>query len=712
MAKENKEDLNALWDSYTPAVATPAATPSSSQESPSTFRDFLTAAGQGMTFGFSDELLAGIKAAASANDFSQLKDLYEKYHAVEQEKVKGAEERSPMVSIAGNVAGGIIPGVLTAGLGGAATIGRAATAAGKIGQAAKLGAVGGGVYGLGASEAKLTEGELGKAARDVAVGAGIGAGLGVGIEGIGQKVLPWIKTKIQDIPLLRQTGIAYEEGLKGKGFVGTEAERRMQSEEAELAEKISKKYLQERENLGKLLGAEAQQAANRGIILEPTNELITISSDLESVLPYALSAVKRPQNKAAFRHYFNLLQKGELDPEQAHELSKLVKEITKDRTLQSGLFGDKNVHNVASQFQDELLSSIENTITGNAPRTVSLPSNVAEKLNLPRRPAIPGEPMVESPTLPKRTGDVTKQNLDVMQTPEKGFLYQQEVPEQKLGGAGVKALGDVEQIPKVPTYTKESIERAGEQTPNEYLVSSIIPKSKYMLAREKFKNFSQATADQIMTGELSPELSAKPHFSSYPYKVASEKLTNDILQTIREIGIPGVSREKGKGIINKLEVSLAGFERQYPGELQRMGLDDVISQIERQGDISAIRAHILGIQAREGGQIYKHILGVVNPQAAFDVAANISGRVAKFNKGVAQSIGTSIKDLTPESIKGVIESVSKVPELQHFAKALRDAEARGDSVKKYAAIFALGQNPMGRSIMGTFIPGTDTNESK
>ena len=120
-------------------------------EEPSTTSDFLTALGQGASFGFSDEALAAIKALKEGSkkglEFSEIKDLYEKKKEIEQAKVKSAEARSPTASLAGGITGAIGGALVTPGLG-LAKIGQAATRLGKMAAAAKVGGAYGGLYGL------------------------------------------------------------------------------------------------------------------------------------------------------------------------------------------------------------------------------------------------------------------------------------------------------------------------------------------------------------------------------------------------------------------------------------------------------------------------------------------------------------------------------------------------------------------------------------
>lgn len=128
---------------------------------------FLRGAAQGISLGFSDELVAGLKAPFSEKTYSQLRD-------EERAKYEAAEKANPWTYMAGDVGGSLVlPG-------GAAKT--AATGLAKVGakeafkQAAKTGAKLGAVEALGRSEADLTKGQVDQAAWDVLKGAAIGGG--------------------------------------------------------------------------------------------------------------------------------------------------------------------------------------------------------------------------------------------------------------------------------------------------------------------------------------------------------------------------------------------------------------------------------------------------------------------------------------------------------------------------------------------------------
>lgn len=165
---------------------------------------------QGASFGFADELAGGAEALwdkAIKGDQRALTDLYKQHRDESRANFDAAEKANPKSFMAGQV-GGAIGTALVPGLGEA--------------NLAKLGAMGA-AQGLGASKADLTEGDIAGAARDTAIGGGIGLATGLAGKGI-QKLLPSAEQAVGSIintaedisnPLSSLPGRSYET-LPGK----------------------------------------------------------------------------------------------------------------------------------------------------------------------------------------------------------------------------------------------------------------------------------------------------------------------------------------------------------------------------------------------------------------------------------------------------------------------------------------------------------------
>jgi len=173
-------------------------------EEPSMLESFARGAEQGLTFGFGDEINAALEAATSDKTYDQ---------AVQESRqaFDAASAANPITSIVGNIAGGIAPASMLSKLvgGGAAlarsgVIGQNASKLDKIAKAIQYGSKGqGSIHGLAAAGA--VEGALGGAAlgagetekvseipEGMVEGASIGGKVGAvggGIYGLGRNVL-------------------------------------------------------------------------------------------------------------------------------------------------------------------------------------------------------------------------------------------------------------------------------------------------------------------------------------------------------------------------------------------------------------------------------------------------------------------------------------------------------------------------------------------
>jgi hypothetical protein len=141
---------------------------------------------QGASLGYSDELTGGIEALwdkAINGDKTALVELYRKNRDESRANNKIAQEANPGVYGTGQVAGAIGTGIATGG---------------SLPALAGVGAA----QGLGNSEADLTQGDVGGAVRDTAIGTGIGvvtAGAGKALGALGSKVMPKVTNVLEDV---------------------------------------------------------------------------------------------------------------------------------------------------------------------------------------------------------------------------------------------------------------------------------------------------------------------------------------------------------------------------------------------------------------------------------------------------------------------------------------------------------------------------------
>lgn len=203
--------------------------------------------GQGATLGFGDELLAAIKAAEEvATDEPEISDfakLYREYQKQNEAAYEEAKARSPGLTFAGELGGGLIPAALTMGASEVPTLGRAMMSGAKFG----------GLAGLGGSKgtteeaiSDIKQGKIPEMAKDVAFSGAIGAAAPIAFNAAsGAKNL--LAKQIEDSPLATQVIQSFKEGTKGKGFTGRQALERMQKEASDVATNIEGKINKGRE---------------------------------------------------------------------------------------------------------------------------------------------------------------------------------------------------------------------------------------------------------------------------------------------------------------------------------------------------------------------------------------------------------------------------------------------------------------------------------
>lgn len=137
---------------------------------------------QGGTLGFADELEGGAKALVnSPGNKKSLKDLYQQYRDIARQRYEQAQHDNPLSFGGGQVAGGLATALIP---------GTALAKGASYGAAALQGAALGGASALGSSNADLTKGDIGGAAKDVAIGGALGGALGAATHGITQALTP------------------------------------------------------------------------------------------------------------------------------------------------------------------------------------------------------------------------------------------------------------------------------------------------------------------------------------------------------------------------------------------------------------------------------------------------------------------------------------------------------------------------------------------
>ncbi|HEX8542684.1 MAG TPA: hypothetical protein VF671_13365 [Pseudomonas sp.] len=185
------------WDDYPDAQPTAQATPSQQQDKPwysKTFSDTkdevgagtaaIRSVGDGITFGFQDELLAGLDAAVqplvsipeNGSSAETWRQRYDANVANQRAQLKAGQDQHPVASIAGSVVGGIAPALLSGGMSvgaSAASAGARQTTGRAMLRGAGTGAAYGALYGFGTAE-----GDIGDRVPGALQGAALGGLVG------------------------------------------------------------------------------------------------------------------------------------------------------------------------------------------------------------------------------------------------------------------------------------------------------------------------------------------------------------------------------------------------------------------------------------------------------------------------------------------------------------------------------------------------------
>lgn len=262
-----------------------------------TIPDVLTLGAQGALAGFSDEAIAGLRAAAEAPSSEEsLGDLYERYKKIERERIEKARERSPWIGTAAEIGGAMVPAIGAAVLSKGKSIPKSTADLGSMFKtAAKVGLAEGAIGGLGSSEAdliKAVKGDVGEAeelAKDIAGGAAVGAVAGPVLTGLGYaggKVLKGAGQKIggmtEKYAPLRQTKEAFESKLKGIDFESDVGNLNIIKQQNDYSDKLASDILSYENILGKELSDSIETATKKGtrIDIDDLNPLIKDAQDI------------------------------------------------------------------------------------------------------------------------------------------------------------------------------------------------------------------------------------------------------------------------------------------------------------------------------------------------------------------------------------------------------------------------------------------------
>jgi hypothetical protein len=335
------------------------------EEEPSTLSDLGTGAAQGLTFGFSDEALAALRAAhnvaTTEKTIKDLPSLYRQLQQLEQEKVRKAKEASPYAYFAGELGGGVLPALFTGG-GTAAARGATAVAEGakaasflpSVVRGAKLGAGYGALAGAGTSEAGIED--TAELAKDIGKGVLGGGTFGAVAGAAGDLVKKGIEAAGEN-RTLRQMGVAFAKGEEGVPLHGDSAlEEKLAAMPAEAGSEVALKLKNAKDVLGQRIKDILETNKDFEVLADPGD-----SSHVSDVLSLLETRKNLFGGSAKNQRALSLVEKFESDsltPTEARDLKNILKQ-----TAHKYRQADPEVYDPLSDFAESLTQKL-NKIPG------------------------------------------------------------------------------------------------------------------------------------------------------------------------------------------------------------------------------------------------------------------------------------------------------------------------------------------------------------
>jgi len=296
-------------------------------------KDTLIGGAQGATLGFGGELLAGAQSAIDvATSDKKLEDLYSLYRKHQKENEDGinkARERSPYLVGGGEIAGAIVPGILSGGLTAPITGGMEAANLGRI---AMQGAIGSGIAGAGYSENNIEN--LPKLIEDTATGALIGGVAGPVLLGgmkLGKAALTGVSNKLQPIikdnTILSKLDHVIKKGVKKEGLFGVEAEQSFLDKNEELSKKLAKDLIAPQDMTAKeYIKAYEESVASGTTISDFKNIHEAFADNIRNSGENVVSSIPY-NNRKSVKELLYKISSGEANISEVKELEKTLRSI-------------------------------------------------------------------------------------------------------------------------------------------------------------------------------------------------------------------------------------------------------------------------------------------------------------------------------------------------------------------------------------------------
>lgn len=650
---------------------------------------------QGVTFGFGDEIAGGLEAGADLltgnTTLDKLKDAYQKHRDESRTLYKQAEERSPIASTVGNIAGGIAPALLTAG---SSTAVQGAGALSRIAAGAKAGLGAGALGGLGTSEADTIAGDLSNAAEGAKMGALFGGAISGGVEAA--KGVKGAAKKVGSF--LNETTLAKD--IKGAFNFGDEGQNLVTAKGLQSVEDTARK---EGENLALNARSSLQKAGNK---IKEATELadkmginVNTSEGINMLKKYVADSVNSIDDRARdnAKKFQSIIDNIELGPAQPVNFSYTpIKAVKATPSSRSALEAEASKAKASAkalgqELKTEILESTDEA--GN--KILTLVKTSDENIGAAER-AIPIKDAdgniisqdldlgdgVNNKTTASAKSILDKPAVDAAIIPSDSGVVVNETRKIRMGGSDPAKLS-LEQANEIKKVLNSQNGVAG--APN--------------LTTDEAVNIAKSAA-----GSIDDALRENTMFADANDKYAAIK------QAYKTLGLDADSFEKDAGtklvrLTQQDQASLNNTIRRMAQDTQAgdnaafkmtealrlIGVADpelaatLRPQIERAANAMdlAQKAKGLGLQNKstyiKSGSVY---------------AANVAGLATNAAR-------KSISNSTPESIKKLAQSLisSGSAAKMKLAQELGPIIQNKDVVSRNAAIFALQQNPEYRKML-------------
>lgn len=614
-----------------------------------TAADFGRGVTQGITLGGSDEAIGALKAlgeiATSDKSLKDWKDLYRKYQQQEEEKVREAEQRSPVASLAGNIAGGILPAIATAGatapesavqlglreiakqsgkLAAAKELGKRAVIAGA--QAAPLGAVYGGL----SSEGKVigaTPEELQKEIKDTSIGALTGGVFGAGVSAAAQ-TLPLakeaVKSKIgnyiDDSPFFRQVKKAKELGEEGYNVSSDKAKYGLEnnllpgqegpapkpgliSKDTDASRDLVNRIYQVDDQLGQKVGKAIDTATDKGVTIDLKDEMLNSVNTFKNMIEKDQTLMANPKAKKLYDTIFNLAENKE-----------------------STSFTPKEIQSLRTQVVD-----FSDSIKQKDPYVASLGYNFQRDI---------------------------------------GNTLKEAIPEYKIAAERFESFRRL--VPETLISGSTPVDISGVKLGN--------------LKNGDAKLFD--SAKNMLQGAMKPGHGAKEEAETYV----------NFLKGLKQFEAEDAQRVK-QGLIKQSELPKM-IDTTEPS--QAKGMEKLIRD---KADESAMLQQVWGVNPQEGPKsvIKGAIAGISSTGRG--VTMNMANKYGLYKDTLLKPMAKPVKlmgklnNFTEEQVKALGQKLSETPGVSSVGKALLDGLENKDQAKVNAAIFSIMQNPQARILL-------------